>query len=154
MTYRRRLKFYLLKLFRLHDSPKAVAGGIAWGAFVHFYPTFGFGPLIAVGMARLFGANMVAATVGWAVFMPLFPLFFYLNFLVGDMLTGVPTENIWYAIQGMSSLRLKDILLLGKAFTLGFLVNGLLEVILLWWGGYVLFKRYRREALSLIRRVL
>ncbi|MFZ5754662.1 MAG: DUF2062 domain-containing protein [Bacillota bacterium] len=154
MTYRRRLKFYLLKLFRLHDSPKAIAGGIAWGAFVHFYPTFGFGPLIAVGMARLFRTNMAAATVGWAVFMPLFPFFFYLNFLVGDLITGVPTENIWQAIQGISHICLKDILLLGKAFTLGFFVNSTLEVILFWWGGYILFKRYRKEALLLIRRIL
>ena len=154
MTYRRRLKYYLLKLFRLHDSPKAVAGGIAWGAYVHFYPTFGLGPFLAVALARLFRTNMVAATVGWAVFMPLFPFFFYLNFIVGDWLTGVPTENIWQAIQGMSNIRWRDLWMLGKAFTMGFLVNGLIEVISFWWIGYILFKRYRKQALYFIQRVL
>ncbi len=150
MKYRRRLKYYLIKLCRLKDSPKAVAGGLAWGAFVHFYPTFGLGPLIAVFMAGLFRTNIVAATVGWAIIMPLFPVFFYFNFIIGDFLIGVPADNIVMAIQGFSHISLKDIFLVSKAFVVGSIVNGILGVSFIWASGFCLLKKYRKEILCFI----
>lgn len=154
MKYRRRLKYYLLKLFRLHDSPKAVAGGFAWGTITHFHPFFGFGPLLAVGLAGMFRTNMMAATVAWALTLPLFPLLFYFNILMGDLIVGVQTENIFSVIQGMSHIKMHQIILLGKAFIIGSIVNSVVAVIFIWWWGTVMFKRYRKRALCYIRRVL
>lgn len=154
MKYRRRAKFYLLKLFRLHDSPKAVAGGIAWGTFVHFYPTFGFGALFAVGLARLFRSNMIAATLAWGITMPLFPLLFYLNFKTGDFLLGKHMTHLHMAVQGMAHLRFKDLVLAGEVFFLGSFINGVIGLLLIWWIGYLLFKRYRKNTLNWIKRVL
>lgn len=153
MKYRRRLKYYLIRIFRLQDSPKDVAGGLAWGTFVHFYPTCGFGALFAVLMARIFRTNMVAATVGWAVTTPLFPLFFYLNILSGEFMLGrQPGLNITAA--AVHSLRLRDVIYLGKAFTMGSIVNSFGSVFFLWWLGYIALKRYRKDTLNFIRRVL
>lgn len=150
MKYRRRLKYYLIKLCRLKDSPKAVAGGLAWGAFVHFYPTFGLGPLIAVFMAGLFRTNIVAATVGWAIIMPLFPLFFYFNLKIGDFLIGLPTSNIVMALHGLSHISLKDVFLVSKAFIIGSVINGILGVVFIWVAGFCLLKKYRKEILYYI----
>lgn len=153
MKYRRKTKFYLLKLFRLHDSPKAVAGGLAWGTFVHFYPTCGLGALFAVGIARLFQTNLMAATLGWAITTPLFPLFFFLNFQMGEFILG-PCADITYSMHFIRHLRLRDIIIIGKVFTYGAVINGILGVALLWWLGYLLLKRYRKETLDFIRRML
>jgi len=154
MTYRRRLKYYLIKLCRLHDSPKSVAGGFAWGTIIHFYPTCGFGALFTMALAGVFRTNMVAATLAWAVTMPLFPFFFYLNFVVGDHLVQPATSNVHLAVSGLEHFRWRDILLLGKAFIVGSVINSMISVIVLWWLGYVIMKRYRKTVLNLIRRVI
>lgn len=153
LKYRRKLKYYLLKLFRLHDSPKSVAGGLAWGTFVHFYPTCGLGALFAVGMARIFNTNLAAATLGWAITTPLFPLFFYFNFQMGELILG-PCADLTYSMRFMRHLHFRDIVIIGKAFAYGSLVNGIIGVIFLWWLGYILLKRYRKETLNYIRRIL
>lgn len=153
LGYRRRWKYYMLKLFRLHDSPKAVAGGLAWGTFVHFFPTCGFGALMAVGLARLGRANMVAATLGWAVTAPLFPLFFYLNFSLGFHLLGGKGE-LGLTLASMYDLHLNDLLLLGKVFFLGAIINGVLCVLLIGWVGKFFLQRYQKETLAWLRKNL
>lgn len=152
VKYRRKLKYYLLKLVHLKDSPRAVAGGIAWGAFVNFYPTFGIGPFLAAGIARLCQGNIAAATLGWAIFMPLFPLFFYLNLVVGNLFTNVPAENVGIVMQGFSHLLMQDFFVQGKAFLIGSLINGCVCVIIIWFAGYFFLKKYRKKTQELIRR--
>ncbi len=154
MKYRRRIKYYLLKLFRLQDSSKAVAGGIAWGVFVHFYPTCGFGALLAVGLAGLFRANLIAATLGWAISMPLFPLFFYLNYLMGDLLLGQSPAMVHQSLHVATVVELRELLYVGQAFLIGSAMNGLIVVTLTWWVLYLLLKRYRTTALKFIRKKL
>jgi uncharacterized protein (DUF2062 family) len=154
MNKRRRLKYYLLKLIRLKDSPKAVAGGLAWGGFVHFYPVFGVGPLLAVTMAKLSRVNMAAATVGWVVFMPLFPFFFYLNYLIGNLFVRVPAEDLKIVMQSFINFRLEDYLLVGKAFIIGSLLNSLVELVLIWTAGSFFLKRYRKRTQEFIRDTL
>lgn len=151
MVYRRRLKYYLLKLCRLHDSPRAVAGGFAWGMVTHFYPTFGFGPLFAVGLAKIFRTNLVAATLAWAITMPLFPLFFYFNVITGDLFVE---RDVRMAIYKISRIKLKGVLILGKAFIIGSIVNGLLAAVTVWWVGTIILKCYRKEIITCIRRSL
>lgn len=152
VKYRRQFKYYLLKLIRLKDSPRAVAGGIAWGGFFNFYPTFGIGPFLAMGMAKLCRFNMVAATVGWALFMPLFPFFFYLNIVVGNFFVDVPTESAGIVMLGFTDFMMQDFFSLGKAFMIGSLLNGCLGAIVIWFVGYFFLKRYRKKTLELIRR--
>jgi uncharacterized protein (DUF2062 family) len=131
-----------------------VAGGFAWGSFVHFYPTFGFGAVFAIAIARLFGTNILAATIGWAVAMPLFPLFFYLNFKVGDLLSGVSTTNIGAAMQEIMHMKFGSLIYIGKAFLIGSVINGIVGVILIRWVSYLLLKRYRKKTLLFIYRNL
>jgi len=153
LIYRRRLKYYLIKLCRLHDSPRALAGGFAWGTAVHFYPTCGFGPLFAVGAARLFRTNMMAATLAWAVTMPLFPLFFYFNMITGAFLNSSAGEELTMVSLDTLHAGLTAVLVVGKTFFLGAVVNTLIGVNAFWLAGYLVFKRYRKRVLNCIRSV-
>lgn len=153
MKYRRRLVYYLIRIFRLHDSPKAVAGGLAWGTFVHFFPTFGGGALFAVSLAGLFRTNLAAATVAWAITLPLFPVFFYINFLVGNWLLDIDAPDIICLVNNIVYFKLSEVFLLGRAFLLGSLVNALVSLGIIWWSGSYLLKRFRKETLQFIRHL-
>jgi hypothetical protein len=54
----------------------------------------------------------------------------------------------------MSHLGWRDVLILGKAFVIGSLINGIAAVVLLWWLGCLLLKRHRKNVLNFIRRAL
>lgn len=150
MTYRRRLKYYLITLCRLHDSPRAVSGGFAFGALTHFFPTFGLGPFIAAGAAGLFRTNMIASILGWAIIMPLFPAFFYLNIITGRLIISLaPGRDL--PLREPSYLVLKKLLFLGKAFFIGSIINSVLGLVLFWWVGYILLKKYRNNILRYVR---
>jgi uncharacterized protein (DUF2062 family) len=138
----------------LKDSPKAVAGGFAWGSFVHFYPTFGFGPVFAVTLAHIFQSNIFAATVGWIVTMPLFPFFFYLNLKVGEIFIGGSNLDIALAMKEIIDIKFSGLLYIGKAFFLGSLINGIAGVILIRWLCYLLLRRFRKRTLLFINRNL
>lgn len=150
MTYKRRLKYYLIKLCRLHDSPKSVAGGFAFGALVHFYPTFGFGGLLAVALSSLFRTNNVAATLSWAILSPLFPVLFYLNIVIGSIFFEPAERSLDRLI--MVHVSWRDVMHLGKAFFIGALINGLIAAVIIWWLGYLVLKYNRKTILRFIRR--
>lgn len=150
MIYRRRLKYYLIKLCRLHDSPKSVAGGFALGTIVHFYPTFGFGALFAVALSSLFRTNNIAATLAWAITSPLFPVLFYLNIVVGCIFFAPAERSITKLI--MVHVSWRDVLHLSKAFFLGAVINGIIAAAILWWLGYLVLKYNRKNILRFICR--
>lgn len=51
------------KILELKDSQHAIAGGVAVGIFFGFTPFFGLKTLLSLGVAWLFGVNMIAAVV-------------------------------------------------------------------------------------------
>lgn len=51
------------ELIRLKDRPHAIALGVAYGTFWGFIPLWGFKTLLAMGFARLFRGNVVAAAI-------------------------------------------------------------------------------------------
>ena len=104
---------------------------------------------MAVGLARLGRANLVAATLGWAVTTPLFPLFFYFNFICGFHLLGEKGE-LGLTLAGMYDLGLGELLLLGKAFFVGATLNGFICVLILRWLGKIFLQRYRRQTVNWI----
>lgn len=154
MIYRRRLKYYLIKLCRLHDSPQAVAGGFAVGTIIHFYPTAGFGALFAVALSSLLRTNNIAATLAWAITSPLFPFLFYLNLVVGCALFEPAGRSVSKMIINIVHIGWRDILHLGKAFFLGALINCVIAAAVLWWLGYLVLKHNRKKILNFIRRTI
>jgi uncharacterized protein len=81
----RRTKLLILKLLRIRDNAHSVALGFTIGFLVHFMPSFGIGPIISTTAARLFKGNAIAGLISGVLFIWMFPFFFYLNIVVGNL---------------------------------------------------------------------
>src|SRR6478752_362796 len=90
---KRRFKYLLIKLLRLKDHSHKVALGFSLGSIVNFIPTFGFGLMISVGLAKLCKGNSIAGLIGGMLFMWAFPLLFYLNMVVGSYIFPVDLDQ-------------------------------------------------------------
>ncbi|MGI6225774.1 MAG: DUF2062 domain-containing protein [Peptococcales bacterium] len=154
MTYRRLTKYYLLRFLRIATNPFEAAGGFACGTAIHFHLTSGFGLPLAIFLAKLTRTSCIASSLAWALTMPLFPFFFYLNFLTGDLVLRETTPDILAAIKDLSMLKVYSILEIGKTFLVGAILNSIIFLFLIWFGGYLFLKRYRKPALRFVRKHL
>jgi len=86
------VRYQYLKLLRLNDSPKRIAGGFALGVAIGVLPSFGLGIIIAVFAAGLLKVNRVSAVVGTLVVNPWTSTFFWaLSYVTGSLVLG---ENL------------------------------------------------------------
>lgn len=154
MSYKRLTKYYLLRFLRIATSPFTAAGGFACGTIVHFHLTSGFGLAIALFLAKLTRTSCIASSLAWALTMPLVPLFFYLNFLTGDLILGETTPDILMIIRDLALLKFANILVVGKAFIIGALLNSMIGLLAIWFLGFLFLKRYRQPALNLVKKYL
>ncbi|GAB7387033.1 DUF2062 domain-containing protein [Bacillaceae bacterium] len=144
--WKRFLKLHLLRMFRSADGAHRIALGFALGVTIHFAPTFGFGPAIAVGISNVFRANPVAGFAGWLATSWAWPLLFLLNYYIGDWLLGTDFEP--HAIVQEKAVEL------GASFFLGMVVNeifaGTLSYLICYW----LVCRHRETVIRWIRKYL
>ena len=149
MKIRRKIKYYLLRLFRLNESPHQVAAGFTMGFIPNWFPTFGLGPALSVGLAKLVRVNVFSAIVGAVLGTPLWPLLFLLNYKIGSLILNRNTkideiEDIEYieALQhipeGVNSIQSS-----GYIFLVGATVNIIISSILIYLITYFIFKQYR-----------
>lgn len=157
MKITRRIKYTLIRLFRLKSNPEQVALGLTIGLIPSWIPTFGLGPVFSLGLARLVKANKVSALVGGIIGTPIWPLLFLLNYKVGglileresrvDELDEVgyinATHHTYKGIAGSHSS--------GVLFLTGAAINILISSILVYFIVYILFKTYRVRILNKIR---
>ena len=157
MKIRRKIKYYLLRLFRLNESPHQVAAGFTMGFIPNWLPTFGLGPALSVGLAKLVRVNVFSAIVGAVLGTPLWPLLFLLNYKIGSLILNKNTkideiEDIEYigALEhipdGVNSIHSS-----GYIFLVGATINIIISSILIYLITYFLFKQYRVRILCKIR---
>ncbi|HWK22705.1 MAG TPA: DUF2062 domain-containing protein [Ureibacillus sp.] len=157
MKMKRKMKYYFIRLFRLKGSPHKVAAGFTMGLVPSWFPTFGFGPVLSVGLARLIRSNEPAALVGGILGTPVWPLLFLLNYKVGSLLLDRHTridelEDVVYSnalqhtFQGFNNIHSK-----GYLFLIGAVVNILISSVIIYFIVYFLFKRYRISILNKFR---
>jgi len=80
------------KLLELHDSPNALAGGVAIGMFIGFTPLFGLKTLLCLGAAYLLRCNPIAAVISVSlhdVVTPFWPVLLEIEFKIGWWLMGM-----------------------------------------------------------------
>ena len=86
----RRVRLVKLKLLRINDPPERIARGAALGVVCGVLPTFGFGGVIAFGLAFLFKANKAAAILGSLIMNPITtPFFWTFSIMLGSLILGV-----------------------------------------------------------------
>ncbi|MFF5994522.1 DUF2062 domain-containing protein [Lysinibacillus sp. KU-BSD001] len=157
MKIARRMKYYLLRLFRLNASPHQVAVGFTMGLIPHWFPTFGLGPVLSIGLAKLARANTVSAIVGGVMGTPAWPLLFLLNYQVGSLLLDRKTtvdevedvdyiNALYHTVDGIDSMHSS-----GYLFLTGAIINILISSIFIYFIVYFLFKMYRMRILHKIR---
>ncbi|KAA9022864.1 DUF2062 domain-containing protein [Niallia endozanthoxylica] len=157
MKITRRIKYYLIRLFRLKSNPHHVALGLTMGLIPSWIPTFGLGPVLSVGLARLVKANTVSALVGGVIGTAIWPLLFLLNYKVGsfildreskvDELEEVDYINaIYHTHKGIDSFHSS-----GFSFLAGAVINILISSTVIYFIVYFLFKTYRVRILHKIR---
>lgn len=96
----RRIKFEIIKLARARASVHEIAYGVAIGAFISIFPTFGAGTILVIFFYRFLKFNMVAALSG-SLISNVFtaPFFLYLSYKIGALFwKPEQTLNIktWY----------------------------------------------------------
>jgi len=157
MKISRRVKYYLIRLFRLKSNPHPVALGFTMGLIPSWVPTFGLGPVLSVGLAKLVKANTVSALVGGVLGMLIWPLLFFLNYTVGSLLLDRNSkvdeleeveyiDAIHHAYKGIVGSHSSGIL-----FVTGAVINILISSVFIYFMMYLLFKTCRMRILSKIR---
>jgi uncharacterized protein (DUF2062 family) len=85
----RYIRIQFIKLYHSADSPRQIAFGFAFGAFIGIFPTFGFGLLIVTGLGALLKFNIPSAILGSLVGMPwITPFWIAASIQVGKLITG------------------------------------------------------------------
>jgi uncharacterized protein len=87
--WRRSGHYLLMRIKRLPGTPQAIAAGLATGVAVSLTPFLGLHVLLALGLARLTGANMLAAALGTLAGNPwTLPLIWTATYRLGCLLLG------------------------------------------------------------------
>ena len=157
MHIKRKIKYYLLRLFRLKANPSKVAAGFMIGLIPHWFPIFGLGPILSIGLAKLVRVNTFSAIVGAILGAPFWPLFFLLNYKIGSFMLNRNTSvvegedldyirAIHHATEEITSVYSSSYL-----FLAGAAINILLSSIFIYFVTYILFKLYRVKILAIIR---
>ena len=154
MRYRRRFKYFLLKFLRLRGNPHTISLSFALGSIINFVPTFGFAiPIAGFGAAFLRG-NIIAAVIGDILFKPLFPLFFYLDVRVGQLLLGKTNHHILREIKALVHLNdIAALKTLGASLFLGMFSCMLVTFFILYMVTHLIMKYYRLPFLRFIRNL-
>ncbi|WP_025028778.1 DUF2062 domain-containing protein [Caldalkalibacillus mannanilyticus] len=145
----RKCKYLIIKLLRIKDKAHSVAIGFTAGMLINFVPSFGFGPVISVGVARIFRGNTVAGFLGGISLLWAFPILFYLNLVVGNACIPFTDPNVIVDETPVLEVGLQ----VGKAFFIGMLVNMLLFGVATYFAIYFLITKYRKRLLSYVYKV-
>lgn len=79
------------ELRHLEDGPHRIALGVGIGSLIGFLPPLGFKTLLAMGVAKLFRGNVIAAAIGVIlhnIVLPLGPLILYWEYKLGVLILG------------------------------------------------------------------
>jgi uncharacterized protein len=149
MKLSRKIKFHLIRLFRIKASAHQVALGFTIGFVPNWFPTFGLGPILSLGLAKFARVNLISAVAGGLIGTLLWPILFFLNYRSGSLLHMKSSrvdeiEEVEYleVVETVSNFHTGSTL-----FLTGALINILLFSILLYWIVYFIFKKYRVEIL-------
>ncbi len=144
--WQRRWRYFCLRFVRLPETSKAIARGVAVGAFAGMFPIFGFQIICGISLAAILrGSKLAAAAATWIsnpfTYVPLLAL----NFHVGQWLLGT-TQLSFSQLEVLSWTQLWD---LGSAFMatlfLGCFVMGSIVAIASYIGGLWLVHHLRHR---------
>ena len=147
LTFRRRLRRWIVWLWSHEGTPGQMARGLAIGVFCGCFPLFGLQTLLGIALASALRANHLLAAVGTWISNPVtyLPLY-WLNYQVGEILLGIreTTEKA-----DLNQLQWHDLWMkgcfLGSRLLLGSTVVGLIAGCFVGGFAYCLLRVYPRR---------
>ena len=150
MGWRRLWWYVAYRIVRLPGTPRDIAAGFACGAAVSFTPLIGLHLILGMVLARLIGANIVAALIGTIIGNPwTFPFIWVWSYKLGIWLGGGPAmepeqrigalmPDIWDAI-----MRFDVQFLVAEAWPIlsPMLIGGAVTAVVVWIAVFLLLKR-------------
>lgn len=91
----RYLKLNTIRLLRLKKGAHQVAIGFATGLIPSWYPLLGIGPLLSLGLSRLFKGALPAAIFAASLDSFIWPVTFFLNYHTGYYLVHLFRSAEW-----------------------------------------------------------
>ncbi|MDD3580812.1 MAG: DUF2062 domain-containing protein [Desulfobacca sp.] len=122
MRWRRRIRYFYLRLRRLPGNPRRLAWSMALGVFIGVTPTIPLHMILSLALASLFRLSRVTAVMGSWISNPVtIPLFYYLSFKVGQLLL-FPGQGFTLPI----TFNIAEILRLGWRINLALQLGGII----------------------------
>lgn len=152
MNLKRAVKYNFLRLLRLKSSAKSIALGLTLGFIPNWYPTFGFGPIISVTIARLFKGNLVSAFIGGISGTIIWPFLFFINYKVGNLILHTnKNTSIHRNIKEVKHFYFHS-KSLGLEFIIGALIDTVIFSVIIYFVSYIIFSKYRKLSLTRLRK--
>jgi uncharacterized protein len=148
LKLKRHTRYYLLRLLRLKASPHQVALGVALGFIPNWFPTFGLGPILSAGIAKITKVNVFAAIIGGIIGTPLWPALFWFNYRVGGLFQDKPSEvEQFEEVEYIEAVNdtVGSIQSGSLQFLAGACINILISSMLLYVLVFMLFRKYRSK---------
>src|SRR5690554_3464764 len=82
----RGIKYRLINILRIKAGAHQIALGFVMGFFPCWFPTFGIGPALSVGMTKLIKGNVMTAIFAAAVGSIFWPVLFFMNYKIGAIM--------------------------------------------------------------------
>ena len=131
-----------------------MALGLSMGFIPNWFPTFGFGPILSLGLAKITRVNVIAAVIGGIIGTPLWPVFFLFNYRMGGLFVKKPSEvNELEEVQYIEVVNdtVGSLQSGSLQFLIGALINVILSSLILYIVVYLIFKKYRTRILSKLK---
>lgn len=149
----RNIKYYCIRLLRLKNSSHQISLGFVLGFLPCWFPTFGIGPLLSVGISKIMRGNVVAAIAAASFGSILWPVLFYLNYKTGSFLVfdhpqHLQTPDIEYYPEHYIPSAKGTFHKLSKSFIVGSVINSLLFTVIGYIVLRIIFSFYREKILK------
>ena len=135
--WKRIFRFFYLRFTHLKGDPKKIAGGMAIGVFIGMTPTIPLHTVLAVFLAYIFGQSKLAAALGvWVANPVVLPFIYFLDFKVGQLVTGATIPSFVPA-----NFSLRHLIEMGWHISYPMFIGGCITGILLAMPSYFITKR-------------
>jgi uncharacterized protein (DUF2062 family) len=163
MRWKRKIKYYTVRLLRVKQGSHQVALGFVLGFFPCWFPTFGIGPALSLGLTKLMRGNLPSAIVAASLGSVAWPFLFYANYKIGNLFRSLSTvasidkidellmETVPESDYTETVNRLNRLGDMGMNFLLGSLFNSVLFSIIAYAAFRFILSRYRHHILHALR---
>lgn len=157
MKWIRQFRCALIQLLRSRQGASKIALGLAFGFVPCWFPTFGIGPAMSIGLTKLVRGSMTGALLAAGVGSFAWPLLFYMNYAVGSLLTSrgsqveLPDARPGEGMYGEAADAVHSWSEVGLDFVVGSVVNSIVFTTAGFFIFRYLVRRYRPRMLRMMR---